>query len=474
MTPVIPLLLAAPGLPGETALVAACQSRGSALAIVRRCVDAVDLLGAGAGGSARIAVIGPSLPGLTGEVVARLMSAGLHVVGVVDEGDEDGERHLRRLLIDEVVSLRISPTGADAQTALRSLVEALRRQVGAGADGSAPGSAESMVPDRSAVEVPGRPGRLVAVWGPTGAPGRTSVAIALADEAARSGVPSLLVDADTYGGAMATLLGMWDEASGLALACRRAETGHLDIPALAECARQIGPDLRILSGVVHADRWPELRGSALRRLWEMCRMLPGLTVVDIGFCLESDEDGVLSRRHAAALTAMAAADLVVAVGSADPLGLGRLVAALPEAREAAGAAEIVVALTRVRSSALGRDPQRQAVEVLAELGDVHDRVVLIPDDRAGFEACAREGRTLAELAPGSAARAVMRDLAAQVIDRVGVQSPVRDRGVRARRMGRSGAGSSDAGSSGAGRGISGRFRRRVRIDERMATPRVSA
>jgi Mrp family chromosome partitioning ATPase len=44
---------------------------------------------------------------------------------------------------------------------------------------------------------------LAAVWGPKGAPGRTTVAVNLAFEAAAAGGEVLLVDADTYGGAVA-------------------------------------------------------------------------------------------------------------------------------------------------------------------------------------------------------------------------------------------------------------------------------
>ena len=62
----------------------------------------------------------------------------------------------------------------------------------------------------------------MAVWGPTGAPGRTTVAVGLADEAARLGISTLLVDADVYGGVVAQVLGLLDESPGLAGAARLA------------------------------------------------------------------------------------------------------------------------------------------------------------------------------------------------------------------------------------------------------------
>ena len=57
----LPILLAAPGLPGEPDLVARLGHPGSPVSIVRRCVDAVDLIGASASGTARAAVISGTL-----------------------------------------------------------------------------------------------------------------------------------------------------------------------------------------------------------------------------------------------------------------------------------------------------------------------------------------------------------------------------------------------------------------------------
>ena len=71
------------------------------------------------------------------------------------------------------------------------------------------------------------------MWGPTGGPGRTTVAVGVSDEAARLGVNSLLVDADVYGGVVAQVLGLLDESPGIAAACRLASNGTLDVSELS-------------------------------------------------------------------------------------------------------------------------------------------------------------------------------------------------------------------------------------------------
>jgi Mrp family chromosome partitioning ATPase len=120
--------------------------------------------------------------------------------------------------------------------ALRSVVLAGPRTAGAGSASAA------------TAQVRG-PGTLLAVWGPAGAPGRTTIALGLADAFARRGLSTLLLDADPYGGSVATLTGLLDEAPGLAAACRAANAGRLDISRLAECCRTVGGDLRVLTGL---------------------------------------------------------------------------------------------------------------------------------------------------------------------------------------------------------------------------------
>ena len=399
----VPVLLAAPDLPQEPELVSRLTRSGAPVTIVRRCVDSVDLLGAAASGNARAAVVSAGLPRLTRDTVSRLAAAQVRVIGVALDGDDISARTLRALDV-AVVTL----PGDDLDLTVAALARAVedpRPTAWEYSDVSAasPGSVH-----------PPAVGRLITVWGPTGAPGRTSVAVALADESARAGVPALLVDADTHGGAVAAQLGLLDDVSGIVVACRQADAGTLDPASLAGAARTVDGRLRVLTGITSARRWAELRPAALGRLWEACRATPGVAIADVGFGIECDEellhDTRSPRRHAATLTALAAADSVVAVASADPVGIDRLLVGLEDVKRIVPDTPVHVVVTRVRRSVLGGDPEGQVREALRRHAGVTD-ITCVPDDRAAYDACLRQGRTLAEAAPRSPARGVLREFA---------------------------------------------------------------
>jgi len=267
----------------------------------------------------------------------------------------------------------------------------------------------------------------VAVWGPTGAPGRTTVAVGLASELALLDRSTLLVDPDVYGGVVAQLLGLLDESPGLAQACRLANSGALDIPSLAALARQVVPSLRVLSGITRADRWPELRPAALDAVLELAAALAQVTVVDLGFCLEQDEelsyDTMAPRRHGATLAVLERADTVVVVGSADPVGLQRLVRGLAELKQPVPGVAPTVVVNRLRASAVPGDSEREVRAALARYAGVPSLTV-VPLDVAGIDASAAAGQTLAESSPGSPARRAVQQLAASLL---GAPLPARRR-----------------------------------------------
>jgi MinD-like ATPase involved in chromosome partitioning or flagellar assembly len=295
-------------------------------------------------------------------------------------------------------------------------------------------AALALVPDE--VEAQRDDGRLVAVWGPTGAPGRTTIAVVLATEAARLGCASLLADADCYGGVIAQVLGLLDESPGLAAAVRQANAGNLDLHALAMLARVVGPNLRVLTGIARAERWPELRPSGLVAAYAIARQLAILTVVDCGFGLEQDEelsyDTTAPRRNGSTLATLADADHVVAVGSADPVGLQRLVRGLAELSEVLPQCRPQVVVNRVRKGPINGDAEQEIQQALTRYAGIDD-VVFVPYDRVSLDKAIAGGHTLGEIAPDSPVRRALLPLARRY---AGVGSARSSRRHRARGEGR--------------------------------------
>jgi len=425
----IPILTAADGSQWEADLIAELSAGSGDLEIVRRCVDVVELVSVAAAGQAVAALVDAQLRRLDADAVDRLTAAGVAVVGVTQMAGDD--ELLKSVGVDFVVP---GDAGAEVVTSVVQAAIADKADDGAFRAYSDPvfatgsltvarptGHGSAVTHDESVR------GSVVAVWGPTGAPGRTTVAVTLADELARLAAPTLLVDADVYGGVIASVLGLLDESPGIAAACRQAQSRRLDSAALAGLAWQLSPQLRVLTGIARADRWPELRTTAIETVLSVSRSLADFTVVDLGFALESDEelsfDTLAPRRNGATLAILDNADVVLAVGSADPIGIQRLIRGLAELREADITAPIWIVLNRVRRGPVPGEPATELDTALERFAGQRS-AALLPYDLASLDAAAAIGKTLAEVSPSSPLRRAVIGLASAV---AGTPQPARGR-----------------------------------------------
>jgi MinD-like ATPase involved in chromosome partitioning or flagellar assembly len=376
--------------------------------VVRRCVDIADLVATAASRQAAVALVSAHLHGLDAEIVDRLRGEHVAVIGVVAESSSADEALLRQIGISQVAS-------ADDPVSLAELVvEAVARP-------SRTAPADGAGEDRSGREVRehlARSGRVVAVWGPTGAPGRSTVALGLSAELARLSTPTLLIDADVYGGSIAARLGMLDESSGLLAAARAANTGSLSAEVLARHAREVAPQLRVLSGLPRADRWTEVKPVLLRNVLAVSRSLSAFTVVDCGFSLELDEeisyDTSAPRRNGATIEALASADTTLVVGGADPVGLARLIRGVHELKTVIPDTTPILLVNRVRSGLGWSDGDIVATVQKATGGRAAIR--LLPDDPTACDKGLVHGRSLSECAPDARLTRALRSLATEVVD----------------------------------------------------------
>ncbi len=414
------VLIAGGGSAWEAGLVSALDA-SPAVQVARRCVDVVDLLAAAAAGLGRVALVAADLRRLDADAVDRLVAAEVAVVAVLRRDDSETEDRLHALGIDYFV-----PDDADAGVVAGVLAEAVgavasrdQHNPPTGRMFGDPATSMAIPPgagDDVDVAISSRHGRVIAVWGPTGAPGRTTVAITIADELARIGQSSLLVDADVYGGTIAAELGLLDESPGLAAACRLAAGTKLTGATLAGLCWQLSAELRVLTGIPLAARWTELRTAAVTAVLAAARQLADVTVVDCGFCLETDEelsfDSLAPRRNGATLAILDAADEVLVVGAADPVGMQRLVRGLSELRDAEVGTAPQVVLNKIRRGVVPGDPRAELVGAL-ELFSAITPVGLLPYDRESLDVALATGRSLGEARPSSPLRKAIAELAAR-------------------------------------------------------------
>jgi Flp pilus assembly CpaE family ATPase len=213
----------------------------------------------------------------------------------------------------------------------------------------------------------------------------------------------------------------------LVAACRQAQSRRLDAEGLAGLCWQVSAGLRVLTGIPRADRWPELRSTALQGVLAVARALADYTVIDLGFCLETDEelsfDTLAPRRNGATLTALEDADLILAVGSADPIGMQRLVRGLGELRAAAIDTPVWIVVNRVRRGVVGAKPETELQAALHRfVGQSY--TALLPYDHSSLDEATVAGQTLAEAAPASPLRGAVIELAEALC---GVAAPRRGR-----------------------------------------------
>ena len=299
-------------------------------------MDVTDLLAHAAAGQADVALVSLDAPGLDAPAVAHLRTHAVRPVAVVDPAVADGVRSARPAGFRRTVDVRQLDRLADAVLAA-----------------AAPSDPADDEPD------PGRPARRPGqrvrpsrCGDPTGAPGRTTVALGIAGELARRGADPLLLDVDPWGGAVGQHLGVLDEVSGL-LACARCRR-PASCPAASSASSAAWPACA-WSPACRAPTAGSRSARARSSSSSISAAGRATSCVDTGFCLEDDPAADYAGR--AGRNAMTRerdrgrGPPVVVVGTADPVGLSRLARGLTELREHTDGRPVHVVVNRMRAVA---------------------------------------------------------------------------------------------------------------------------
>lgn len=377
----------------EDRIVAELQRHG--YQVVIRAVGAEDLIAETATAGFELVITGADPRYLNARFLAACDAAGVRIVALTNNDAE--RRNAAELGLREVID------AAAHWPELEAMLSGAP-SVARGAD------AEAM-----------NRGQVITVWGPAGSPGRTTLAISIAAELAAEGYSVVLADADTHSGSVAPALGLLDEAPGFAAACRLAATDSLTTAELERIGqRYLSPNgsFWVLTGIGRPSRWPELSGERVVTAANACRGWVDFTVFDTGFSLENDEeissDLFSPRRNAATISALREADLVIAVGSADPVGLSRFLRAHVDLVDVVDAERVTIVMNKIRASAIGLNPSGQVQQTLQRFGGIV-APVLIPHDQPAMDAAILSGKTLRDVAGKSPARVAMGKLVASRI-----------------------------------------------------------
>ena len=352
--------------------------------LVLRCLDRAELLASIRGARLDLIVVVGAPQWLDLPVMAEIAERSLRVVGLADDPLE--AEALRRL------GIPLAPP----KMSLDDIV----------------GEERIPEPEPIAHEVAASRGRVIAVWGPKGAPGRSTVASELASEMAAVDARTALVDGDTYGGDLAQMLAVVEELPTIVWAAQAASEDRLDETALSAMLRRAGAGGPVLlPGINRSELWTDITKYGWSRLLETLESCFTFTVVDVGFGLEFDERLQHDRDRLARHTVVSA-DHVVAVCRADPVGIKTFLWSYERLRELREPDDVFVVVNRVSPG----DVDEVRYVLKKHLGK--KPIVCLPERRSDARAAIERGVTIREVRPAGEFTSGMRDLASALGARV--------------------------------------------------------
>lgn len=222
-------------------------------------------------------------------------------------------------------------------------------------------------------------GKVFSIWGPTGSPGRTTIAVNLAATCAAQGKKVFLIDADTYAASVAYSFGNTEESSGIAALCRLAEMDALDSAQLAKYSHHIPTPtgaLSIISGITRAERWPELAMEKMAKVISFVATQCDVVVIDVGFNLEADEeissDLFAPRRNAATIASLHNSEVIVEVTGSDPVSLSRFIRAHQILKENFSGKTLVTVVNKLESTSTWKPHTQSIFASLSRFAGIHN------------------------------------------------------------------------------------------------------
>jgi hypothetical protein len=252
------------------------------------------------------------------------------------------------------------------------------------------------------VAVPAPAGHIIAVWGPAGSPGRSTLALCLAATLARRDQRVIVVDADSYAPSLAPMLGLHESRSGVQSLSRHARLETVDPHVLEACAVNLelgAQSFSVITGLNSAAQYVDCGFLAWSRALTTLRAVGHTLVVDLAapvLQLAGETIGA-PMRNALTLSTLEVADRVAVIANPTQLSILRLSRDWSRLTELAEAASLDVCLNNAPAN--DRGSLDDSLHALWQFTGV-DEAAVFPRDRLRSDAssglsallCAPEGR----------------------------------------------------------------------------------
>ncbi|MEY4276730.1 MAG: hypothetical protein RIS26_1193 [Actinomycetota bacterium] len=189
--------------------------------------------------------------------------------------------------------------------------------------------------------------RVIAIWGPHGSTGKTTIALNLTYELASLGHQVLLIDADTHSPSLTQLHGVTEPTPGLPAIARLIRQGRFDrtqLDRLSITIKHRRTRYKLLPGLPAANRWPELTPDSITQLINQAKTLNDFIIIDLASSLEPNLTNPESStpRNGITRVCIESTDLLFVILKQSPLSLHRYLQNFAELDELQKQREIIL------------------------------------------------------------------------------------------------------------------------------------
>ncbi len=255
--------------------------------------------------------------------------------------------------------------------------------------------------------------KVITVWGSQGS-GKSTIALNLATELAKTKAKVLLIDADTHAPTQTIALALNEHPAGLAPMLRFARQNRLNPEEFESQSMALKTSQTVFTLIpgINPTRWPEVTPQAFELLLSHCAKHFDYIVIDTATNIEPSlySQAQPIERNEFTRWLLKHSELLIATFAADPVSVARFLSLEAELQEIRQAKPTLLVANRFRTSTLGPTAKRQLEQTFKTLANKKlDH--FLPEDSKAQDSALKNGTPLL----GSRANSTLRKAIAQLV-----------------------------------------------------------